>query len=192
MSQKYNENLDRSMSFTSDLPDEELPPSKSQLKREADAIRNLGVELAALSVGERARIDLPEDVRDAVDLLNRTKQRSARKRQIGFLAKKLRKIDVAPIETALEQKRQDARSQSRQHHLVERWRDRLIGLDEALPAPDALTELLERYPGADRQQIRQLQRRALEEQVSGKPPRATRQLFQTLRALILEAPDAES
>ena len=168
-----------------DLDDDELPPSKSQRKRDADAIRDLGAELALLSVAERARIIMPDDVRDALELLIRTPQRSAHKRQLGFLAKKLRQIDLAPIEQALEQRRRDARAHSQRHHMIEQWRDRLVGLDPASTAADALTALFEQYPQADRQQIRQLQRSALSEQGNGRPPKATRQLFQRLRSLIV-------
>lgn len=161
-------------------------PSKSQRKRDADAIRALGLELAALSPAERARIDLPDVIHEAIDLLNRTTQRGAHKRQASYLAKQLRRIDVAPIEAALARQRQAARLQARQHHKVEHWRDRLLDRDPDLPAADALTALLDEFPQADRQQLRQLQRKALDEQQSGRTPRAARQLFQALRTLLLD------
>jgi len=159
-------------------------PSKSQRKREALAMRDLGAALAELGDSQRARIPLPDDVREAVDELNRTPQRSAHKRQLGWLAKRLRQIDAAPIIAALETERQSARSHTQSHHLVEQWRDRLLGLDSQESSGDALTAFLNRYPSADRQQLRQLQRSALAERQNERPPRASRQLFKLLRDLV--------
>ena len=49
----------------------------------------------------------------------------------------------------------------------------------------ALAELLDEHPGADRQRLRQLVRSTLEERKRNKPPRAFRELFRELRALLL-------
>lgn len=154
-------------------------PSKSQLKREALAVRDLGSELAALGAAERARIPLPDDVVDAINELNRTTQNGARKRQLGWLAKRLRKIDIEPIDAALESIRQAARANTQTLHLVERWRDRLLGDDG--DAKSALTEFLDKYPHADRQQLRQLQRSAMKEKSQTKPPKSARLLFKAVR-----------
>ena len=78
-------------------------------------------------------------------------------------------------------------------HRVEAWRDRLLeGGDEAL------AELLDLHPDADRQRLRQLVRNAQDEKKRGKPPRAFRELFRELRGVMLggddvdaEMPDAE-
>ena len=54
----------------------------------------------------------------------------------------------------------------------------------------ALTELLDEYPNADRQHLRQLARNAHEEKLRNKPPHAFRELFRELREL-LKAPDTD-
>ncbi|SOO30196.1 conserved hypothetical protein [Xanthomonas phaseoli pv. phaseoli] len=66
-------------------------------------------------------------------------------------------------------------------HRVERWRERLLAEGDV-----ALSELLEAYPAADRQQLRQLVRNAIHERAKNKPPRAYRELFQVLRELSQE------
>lgn len=167
----------------SDFDDDnfEEGPSRSQLKRDALAIRDLGSELALLGAAERARVPLPEDVVEAIEELNRTTKNGARKRQLGWLAKRLRKIDIAPIEDALEGIRQAARANTQTLHLVEQWRDRLLG-DEEQPNPkQALTEFLDKFPHADRQTLRQLQRAAVKEKTQNKPPKSARQLFKAVR-----------
>ena len=64
-------------------------------------------------------------------------------------------------------------------------RHRLDALTSAYAAGDAvLGELLDEYPSADRQQLRQLVRNALDERAKDKPPRAFRELYRALHALL--------
>ena len=174
--------IDEDADYTDDDIDE--GPSKSQLKRDAHAVRNLGEELAALGAAERARVPLPEDVVDAIDVLNKTTKNGARKRQLGWLAKRLRKIDIEPVEAALESIRQTARANTQTLHLVEQWRDRLLGEDESANSKQALTDFLDKYPHADTQQLRQLQRSAGKEKSESKPPKSARALFKVVRDVI--------
>ena len=171
-----------------DTADDE--PSKSQRKRDADAVRQLGATLAALGESERATIPLSDDVRAAIDEYNRIHQRGARKRQLGFLAKRLRQIDLEPVEQALERLRQITRSQTDSLHRVEHWRNRLLGDVDNESSSDAMTEFIDTYPSTDRQQMRQLQRRSLAEREAGRPPAHARQLFRLIRDQV--APSIES
>jgi len=170
----------------------EREPSKSQLKRDALAVRNLGEELAALGAAERARVPLPDDVLEAIEVLNKTTKNGARKRQLGWLAKRLRKIEIQPVEAALEAIRQAARANTQTLHLVEQWRDRLLGDNDQPDPKQALTEFLDKYPHADAQQLRQLQRAAGKEQSEQKPPKSARLLFKTVRDVINQPPESPS
>lgn len=156
-------------------------PSKSQLKRDAHAVRDLGTELSLLGAAERARVPLPEDIVDAIDELNRTTKNGARKRQLGWLAKRLRKIDIEPIDAALESIRRAARANTQTLHLVEQWRDRLLGNEDQPDPKTALTDFLDKYPHADRQLLRQLQRSAMKEHAENKPTKSARVLFKAVR-----------
>lgn len=164
--------------------------SKSQRKRDADNIRQLGEHLAQLSKSELASVPLPEDVSLAIDELSRIKANGARKRQLGFLAKRLRNVDIEPIEQALEKIKQTARSNTLNLHTVEHWRDRMLGdVDEESPKL-ALTAFLSEFNNADRQQLRQLQLQAIKEREKKRPPAAARQLFKLLRDIVNNpAPD---
>ena len=164
--------------------DDSSAPSKSQRKRDAHEVRDLGAELAALGASERARVPIPEDILREIAKLNAAKAHGARKRQLGFLAKQLRRHDVQPMLDALEAIRQNARSHTLSHHLMEQWRDKLLGLDE-ISAAEALTQFLAEYPDADRQRLRQLQRKAITEREADRPPASARALFRLVRDTIL-------
>lgn len=164
------------------LDDTARGPSKSARKRDALAVRSLVETLAALSVEQRARLELTEDLRDALALLDRTGARGARKRQVGFIAKRLRRQDTTELEAALETLQQGARGELRAHHLAERWRDRLIGSAD----PDALlAPLIRDYPSLDRQRARHWIRAAREAAqntaVPRNAPRAKRELYRLIR-----------
>lgn len=158
--------------------------SKSRRKRDADAIRDLGQQLADLGPSELATVPLPEDVRSAIEQLGTIKAHGARKRQLGYLAKKLRHTDTSVISSALEKLRLAARANTLNHHRVEQWRDRLLGESSDETANDALTTFLQEFSTADRQHLRQLQRQALKERSTQRPPAAARQLFKEIRSII--------
>src|SRR5690606_42090838 len=105
----------------------------------------------------------------------------ARKRQRAFLAKQMRREDeetLDAIRDALDEKGESARQETAAMHRAEAWRERLI--EEGDPA---LSELLDAHPHADRQELRQLMRSALDERRRNKPPRAFRELYRAIRAL---------
>jgi len=147
--------------------------SKSQRKRDADAVRSLAAKLSDLGSSELATIPLPSDILDALQELNRLRANGAKKRQLGFLAKKMRQIDIEPVELALEKIRLAARANTKSHHLIELWRDRLLG-DQADESP---------------REFRHLQRQALTERSKDKPPAAARQLFKSIKEVVLSAQD---
>lgn len=86
------------------------------------------------------------------------------------------------LRDALDANSDTARREVAAIHRVERWRERLLAESDV-----ALAELLEAYPAADRQQLRQLVRNAISERAKNKPPRAYRELFQVLRELSTQA-----
>jgi ribosome-associated protein len=161
-----------------DAPPEFDGPSRSQERRDALAVLDLAKRLVELSDAQLAQVPLDEDLRAEVLAARRITQQIARKRQTQFLAKQLRKREdaLAPIRAALEQDRALAHRENAALHHVEQWRERLLdGGDEAL------AQLLEEFPQADRQQLRQLVRNALAERKAERPPHAYRQLFRLLR-----------
>jgi len=90
----------------------------------------------------------------------------------------MRTADISFIEETLE--RMDHQSQTyRQHFMqLETLRDRLITQGNPV-----IEELIEKYPTADRQQLRNLQRQAAREVELKKAPTASKKIFAYLRQL---------
>lgn len=75
--------------------------SKSQLKREAKALQQLGANLTQLSLKQLDQIPLPEQLLEAILQVKKIKSHSAKKRDIQFIGRILRNIEnVAPIQIA--------------------------------------------------------------------------------------------
>jgi len=154
-------------------------PSRSQRRREALDVLKLAHSLTCLSDAQLAQLPLADELRDEVARTRAVTQQIARKRQTQFLAKQLRKLDDAelePIRAALEHDRNHARREAAVLHRIEAWRERLINEGD-----DALTELLQQCPSADRQRLRQLARNARIEREDNKPLHAFHELFRVLR-----------
>ncbi|HJT97574.1 MAG TPA: ribosome biogenesis factor YjgA [Rhodanobacteraceae bacterium] len=168
-----------------ETPDEsrpdELPPSRSQQRRDALEIFKLAETLAGLSDAQLARVPLDDDLREEVLRARAVTSHIARKRQTQYLAKQLRKLDdeaIDPIRRALDHDRVQAHQDAALLHRLEAWRERLIAEGDA-----ALDDLLATHPSADRQHLRQLARNARAERERGKPLHAYRELFRELREL---------
>lgn len=160
--------------------DDDIPegPSKSQLKRESLALQDLGAELVKLPESQLAALDLPEKLRDAIELARRITSHGAQKRQRQYIGRLMHDVDAEPIRALLEQLRGSDRVSKARFHETERWRDRLIAEGDT-----ALAEFLERRPTADRQHLRRLVREAAQEAAAGRPPRHARELFRYIQGL---------
>jgi ribosome-associated protein len=167
------------MSDPQDIQDWDDGPSKSELKRQDRDLRELGVALVDLPQAEFDALDLPENLRDAVEACRRITSHGARLRQEMFIGKILRKIDAEPIRVTLARRSERDRQRVHNEHAIERWRERLLA-DE----PGAWTELGGVVPAAELQQMRSLARQARAEQASSRPPAASRQLFRRLRTAL--------
>lgn len=158
---------------------EDRGPSRSQQRRDALAVFELAERLVALSDTQLKKVPLDDALRAAVQHTRRITQHIARKREIQYLAKLLRRDDdaIAAIRAHLEIDRDTQRRENARFHRLEALRDRLIDNESAL------TEVIEAYPDADRQQLRQLIRKARDERTTERPPAAYRELFKLLRGL---------
>lgn len=172
-----------------------LSPSRSQNRREALEVLALGEKLVALTEAQLAKLPVPESLLPHIRDCKRITANIAHKRQLAYLAKQMRREDddvLEAIRDALDESGDAARREVAAMHRIETWRERLLDQGDA-----ALAELLDEYPTADRQKLRQLARSALEERKRNKPPRAHRELYRALREVLLgdataEAADAAS
>jgi len=167
-------------------------PSKSALKREAQRLQKIGLRLTQLKPDIRARIDMPDNLRQAIETHAAINSREGGRRQMQFIGKLMRKVDTAAIEAQLADL--DGQSAAARHffHNLEQWRDQLI-LDA-----NALTQFISNYPHVERQTLRQLVITATASKpAAGTEPspahkRAQRSLFQFIRTTISQPQDTEN
>jgi len=165
-------------------------PSRSQNRREAQEVLALAEKLVALSEPQLAKLPVPEALLPHIRETKRITAHVAHKRQLAFLAKQMRREDEEALERlrdAMDEKGDAARREVAAMHRVEQWRERLLDDGDA-----ALAELLDEYPHADRQRMRQLVRNTLDERKRNKPPHAFRELYRELRAAILGAAEGDA
>ena len=161
-----------------------LGASRSQQRREALDVLALAQQLTGLPPAHLAKLPIPDHLRPHIADTQRISSHIARKRQMAFLAKQMRREDdetLDAIRDALDVGGDAARRDTALLHRAESWRDRLIDEGDV-----ALAELLDEFPHADRQKLRQLARNTLEERKRNKPPHNFRELFRELRELLAE------
>ena len=161
-----------------DTPDFDDLPSKSQRKRDMDALQDIGAELTELNVQQLDSIELPESLREAVLEARAMKHNEARRRQVQYIGKLMRQVDPAPIRTKLDGFLSVSAEHTAQLHHIERWRERLLA------DPKSVAEFIATYPEADSQQLRTLLRNTADERARAKPPKNYRALFQMIRGLV--------
>ena len=155
--------------------DEIIYVSKSEIKRDAEVLKKLGVELVNLSKNEISKIPLDEDLLYAIELAQKIKKEGYR-RQIQYIGKLLRNRDIEPITQALDKLKNRHNQQVAMFHRLEKLRDELIETGDA-------ESIMELFPTADRQQLRTLARSAKKELAANKPSKTARQIFQYLKEL---------
>jgi ribosome-associated protein len=151
--------------------------SRSQVKRDFRALKELGVRLAGLSRRQLSAIPISTEARAAV-LAAQGMARNALQRHYRYLSSLLAGEDVAAIRTALTGELQPQVKDVAQQHEAERFRDELVSGDER-----QLAAFVERYPKCDRTHVLFLVRNARKELDLGKSPRSARLLFRYLKRL---------
>ena len=161
-----------------DEDDPDTPKSKSQRKREVNALQDLGTALEALPKDKLAKVPLPEKLVDALREAKRTTAHEGKRRQMQYIGKLMRALtdeEVEAIRRVLATFVGASKAETARLHAMERWRDRLIAGD------DAVTEFIAAHPESDVQALRTLVRNARKEAQLAKPPKSSRELFQMVK-----------
>ncbi len=151
-------------------------PSRSQVKRDMLALQKLGERICELSQSDFKRLPLSDTMVDAVAEMRRISSNTARRRHLRRLGKLLREEQLEIIHAFFDESDNQHQNSTQHFHALEQWRDRLIKEGDA-----AISTFMQEYPEADRQQLRQLVRKAQKEVAEEKPPAASRKLFKVLR-----------
>ena len=158
--------------------DEYEGPSKTQLKRESDALQRLGKDLLSLPDSRLALLEMDDILRFALRDGKKITAHEGKRRQLQYIGKLMRKVDPAPLREAVAAfKLGHAHDQLRLHQL-EALRSQLVESDEVLQT--YITE----HPGADVQQLRSLVRAARKDAAAlpeARSGRGFRELFQFLK-----------
>jgi len=165
------------------IPAEDSLISKSQRRRDALELKSLASTLIKLSPARLNRVPLEDGIRDAVEDAKAIRSNVARKRQMQYVAKLLRRTDPESIFLALEEFEGEARQLTGRQHRCEAWRDCLLERGDA-----AIGELMNLRSSVDTQALRQLVRNAKKEIERGKPPASARSLFRLLRDMDEQEP----
>ena len=152
--------------------------SKTQVKREQQALVEMGERLTTLKPDVLDKLPLTDGLRRALAEAPKHTANIARKRHILFIGRLMRDQDQEAIIALLDQLDSSTRQYNERFHSLERWRDRLIGGDDSV-----LEKFVSEYPDADRQQLRSLIRQAQHELAHNKPPASSRKVFKYIRDL---------
>lgn len=155
--------------------------SKSQRKRDMQALQDLGTALSELSSERIRALQLPEGLERALLEVKAFKSHGAVRRQMQYIGRLMRDVDPAPLQAYLDRLQGRSRQAVAQHHLAEQWRDRMLA------SVDAVDAFAASYSGADRQHLRQLVLSAQKEQELQKPPRQFRELFRAIAGILDQA-----
>ncbi|HAT6978869.1 TPA: ribosome-associated protein [Legionella pneumophila] len=153
--------------------------SKSQKKRDAHYLQDIGVKFIDLSTSKLDSLPLPDNLRQAIMDAKSIKSHGAKRRQAQLIGKLMRAADFETIIAAYEKILEEESSITASFHEIELWRDRLLQ-----DGKEALTEFIDAYQPDDVQQLRQLIKKALDDQMKDKNTGAAKALFRYLRSLI--------
>ena len=158
------------------------PLSKTRRKQAMTNLQSLGEELVALSADRLKRIDIPEDLRNAIHEAQRmVRHDEARRRQMQFIGRLMRDVEAEPVRAELARVRGESAEETARLHRLEKQRNELLA-DEKY-----LHDIASAYPAIDLQHLRTLRRAALKEQQENRPPRNYRAIFQLLKDADAEA-----
>ena len=152
--------------------------SKSQVKREMLALQSLGEQLVVLSPDQIKKIEMPQNLREAVLFARTLKKRESWRRQMQYIGTLMRDADPEPIRKALDEINRGRGHDAQLFRELEQWRNGLIdGNDEFL------ANIVNHFPDADQKRLCRLALDARQEREGNKPPKASRALFRYLREL---------
>ena len=161
-------------------------PSKTAVKKEMQALQQMGEKLVKLSNNELAKIHIhDEHLIEALATARRLTSREALRRQLQYIGKLMRDTDLTEIEAGLAKREEGQREQAKQFQRLELLRDELA--DTGI---SAIENVLSLYPHADRQRLRQLVMQIEKDAQAKKPPAAKRKLFQYLKELQAAQPSS--
>ena len=159
--------------------DKDSVVSKTELKKDSKNIQKFGKRISELTINNIQAFKFPLTIYEATIGLKNLKSNSAKKRQVQYLGKLLREIDLTDAFLVMKQLEVGSQKEIQRNHIIEGWRDKLLSNN------DSITEFFDEYPKVDRQSLRQTISNAQKEKKGNKPPKYSRQLFKLIKDIIM-------
>lgn len=150
--------------------------SKTELKKDSKKIQEFGRRISELTINNIEAFKFPSNIYEATIDLKNIKSNSAKKRQVQYLGKLLREIDLTDAFLIMKQLKVSSQKEIQRNHIIEDWRDKLLSNN------DSITQFVDEYPKIDRQSLRQTISNA---QKDDKSPKYSRQLFKLIKDIIM-------
>jgi ribosome-associated protein len=156
--------------------DQELK-SKTEIKKEMHQLQDFGQKLIEMSKHQRSRLPLTEDLKDAMIVADKIRNKNeALRRHIRHIAKILVETDLEPIYQAIDVMANKHQQETAKFTRLENLRDELIDQGN-----DAVEALLVEFEQMERQKLKQLVRHAAKEKKAEKLGKHYRNLFAYLK-----------
>lgn len=156
--------------------------ARSQQRRAGDRSAQLANALMKLSEPAVKKLELDDDLREAIDRARAVTTHIARRRAERTLAGVLRRNELGEVEAALAKVEDSGGGDVRQFHLAEQWRAKLI--EQGMAGADS-------FPATVDDELPRLVDAAQRERTTGRPPGAARALFRHI-AMLLKSAEADA
>jgi ribosome-associated protein len=151
--------------------------SKTEIKKEMHQLQDFGQSLVEMSKHQRSRLPLSEDLKDAMIVADKIRNKNeALRRHIRHIAKILVETDLAPIYQAIDVMANKHQQETAKFTRLENLRDDLIEQGN-----EAIEKLLAEFKQMERQKLKQLVRHAAKEKKAEKLGKHYRNLFAYLK-----------
>lgn len=158
--------------------EEDIPKSKTQIKREVEALQDLGKKLLALSKNQLKKVEMSETLREAIAEADRIKKHEAMRRHLQYIGKVMRTEDHEAIAQRVALFDSTSAAYNKLFHQLEVKRDALIGEN----GKEVLSQYLEENPNVEEiQLLRQLIRQSQKEVSQEGNTTNRKKLFRLLR-----------
>ncbi len=157
------------------MENENQHKSKTEKKKEAEKLQQLGLELSKLSVQQLKRIGIPEDLRTALIEGKNITSNIAGRRHRQFIGALMRDVDPEIIHRAFLEAENETFAEAEKEKVSLLWVDRLLLGDMA-----DVEALLTEYPGLERRRLKQLIRNIKKAKPDSKANKARKALEKTI------------
>lgn len=137
--------------------------SRTQIKKESEELQKLGERLIKLTPGQLKHVDIPDELRKAVEDARHISARKAAHRNRQFIGALMRECDPEPVREALD--KLEAGLTLSGNTAPEPAKE-TPWVEAILESDGAIEDFLEKFPSADRQRLRMLRRNTIKKQDS--------------------------